>query len=64
MTLLLIEILMVARSLVSISFGTVVGVDVRQLVWQVLVTLPRLLLFLDFLQYRVEWVDVSDFLLA
>jgi hypothetical protein len=64
MTLLLIEILMVARSLVSISFGTVIGVDVRQLVWQVLVTLPCFLLFLDFLQYRVEWVDVSDFLLA
>jgi hypothetical protein len=64
MTLLLIEILMVARSLVPISFSTVVGIDVRQLVWQVLVTLPRLLLFLDFLQYRVEWVNVSDFLLA
>ena len=64
MSLLRIEILMVARSLVPISFGTLIGVDVGKLMRQVLLTLSLPLLFFDFLQYRVKRVDVSDFLLA
>lgn len=51
MSLLLIEILMVARGLLTITFGTLIWVDVCQLVWQVLVALPSPLLFFHSLQY-------------
>jgi hypothetical protein len=46
-TFLLVEVLVVARGFVAITFCTLVGVNVGKLVWEVRITLPGSLFFFD-----------------